>query len=147
MLRNLVPRNPGFEGEIWQSILRCKVVTTTSCTEENQYTQWPAGFLNGARFEILSGAATGLSGTVETSTAAAPPNGITLRFAALARPLHTGDFILVKADKPGDPTAGWWPELHNGAAFSAAGTPITRMPSSAIWAERGLGPFIGRLAC
>ncbi len=119
MLRNLVARNPGFEGEIWQSILRCKVVTTTSCTEENQYTQWPSGFLNGARFEILSGVATGLTGTVETSTAAAPPNGITLRFAALARPLHTGDFILVKADKPGDPTAGWWPELHNGAAFSA----------------------------
>ena len=119
MLRNLVARNPGFEGEIWQSILRCKVVSATTCTEENQYTQWPAGFLNGARFEILSGAATGLSGTVDSSTAAAPPNGITLHFAALTRPLHTGDFILVKTDKPGDPTAGWWTELHNGAVFAA----------------------------
>ena len=27
MLRNLVFRNPGFEGETWQSILRCKSVT------------------------------------------------------------------------------------------------------------------------
>ncbi|MDE1175171.1 MAG: hypothetical protein PW789_01020 [Edaphobacter sp.] len=33
MLRNLVFRNPGFEGEIWQSILKCTAVTTTSCTD------------------------------------------------------------------------------------------------------------------
>ena len=55
MLRNLAFRNPGFEGETWQSILHCKSVTAASCTDENQYAQWPDGFLNGARYEVLSG--------------------------------------------------------------------------------------------
>ncbi len=118
MMRNLVARNPGFEGEIWQSILRCKVASASACTEENQYTQWPAGFLDGAHFEVLSGAAEGLEGAVLSSTAAAPPNGITLRFAALPRALHTGDFVLVRTDKPGDATAGWWTDAHGSAAFA-----------------------------
>lgn len=124
MLRNLVARNPGFEGEIWQSILRCKVASATTCTEENQYTQWPAGFLDGARFQILSGAAEGLEGTVLGNTAAAPPNGITLRFAPLARPIKTGDFLLLRMDKPGDAAAGWWPDLHGGATFATERTDL-----------------------
>ena len=37
MLRNLVFRNPGFEGETWQSILHCKHITATTCTDDNNY--------------------------------------------------------------------------------------------------------------
>lgn len=118
MLRNLVARNPGFEGEIWQSILRCKVTTATTCTEENQYTQWPAGFLNGAHFEVISGGAEGEAGTVLSSTAATPPNGITLRFAAPPHPLKPGDFVVVRMNKPGDATAGWWTDASGGASFA-----------------------------
>lgn len=124
MLRNLVARNPGFEGEIWQSILRCKVATASTCTEGNQYTQWPAGFVEGARFEVLSGAAEGATGTVLASTAAAPPNGITLRFAPLPRPLHTGDFLLIRMDKPGDAAASWQPDLQGGASLATERTDL-----------------------
>ena len=42
MLRNLTFRNPGFEGETWQSILHCKSVSLNTCTDENQYAVWPA---------------------------------------------------------------------------------------------------------
>ena len=60
LLRNLTFRNPGFEGESWQSILRCKVVTRTTCVDGNQYAVWPDDFLKGAHFEFISGDANGL---------------------------------------------------------------------------------------
>ncbi len=118
MLRNLVARNPGFEGEIWQSILRCKVATASTCTEENQYTVWPAGFLAGASFEVISGPGQGQQGTILSSTAALSPNGITLRFSPLTRPVGKGDFVLVRMTRPGDPTAGWSTDPHGGAVFA-----------------------------
>ena len=34
MLRNLLYRNPGFEGETWQSVLECVAVTTIALVEE-----------------------------------------------------------------------------------------------------------------
>ena len=115
MLRNLTFRNPGFEGETWQSILRCKTVTTTSCTDENQYTVWPAGFLDGARYELLSGPNKGTTGTVRSSTAAANGHGITL---TLAHQPTVGDFLLIRLDKPGDAQAGWWTNLHGGSSLT-----------------------------
>ena len=108
MLRNLTFRNPGFEGETWQSILRCKSVTSTTCTDENQYAVWPANFLDGAHYEFLSGPAKGVSGIVRTSTAASPPHGITLTLSNPPKPPAAGDFILVRLDKPGKADAGWW---------------------------------------
>src|SRR4051794_23427368 len=46
LMKNLIFRNPGFEGEIYQSTIRCGGGTATSCTDENIYTAWPAGFWN-----------------------------------------------------------------------------------------------------
>ena len=115
MLRNLTFRNPGFEGETWQSILRCKTVTAITCTDENQYTVWPAGFLDGAHYEFLSGSSKGGTGTVRSSTAAANGQGVTV---ALATKPAVGDFLLVRLDKPGDAQAGWWTNLGGGATLS-----------------------------
>ncbi|MEO6802937.1 MAG: hypothetical protein ABI197_06815 [Granulicella sp.] len=122
MLRNLVSRNPGFEGATWQSIIRCKRVTVTSCTDGNQYDTWPADFIKGASFEFITGPSKGIHGTVLSSTksAATNPNlGITLNFANPGRNPTAGDFVLVRIDKPGDPIAGWWADpAKNGATFS-----------------------------
>ncbi len=117
MLRNLTFRNPGFEGETWQSILHCKSVAPLSCTDENQYAQWPDGFLNGARYEVLSGVARGAIGTVQTSQAAAGDHGVTLHLDSAARALAAGDFLLVRAEKPGGAEAGWWKDLKGGATL------------------------------
>ena len=118
MLRNLVARNPGFEGETWQSILHCKQASRTTCVDENQYAVWPAGFLDGARVEVLSGEAAGEVGTVASSSAARPPLGMTLTLKGLTQPLRGGDFVLVRAKKPGRAYAGWWVSLQGGAGIS-----------------------------
>jgi hypothetical protein len=118
MLRNLTFRNPGFEGETWQSILHCKRVSASTCTDENQYAVWPAGFLTGAHFNVISGPAHGASGTVTNSTVAASPNGVTLTLAGLRTPLHAGDFLIVRIDKPGHAEAGWWTDLQGGASLA-----------------------------
>ena len=118
MLRNLTFRNPGFEGETWQSILHCKTVTATTCTDENQYAQWPDGFLSGAQYELLSGQAHGTRGMLRTSLAARQNQGVTLEFADAPRGLAAGDFVLVRVAKPGGAEAGWWKDLKGGATLS-----------------------------
>ena len=115
MLRNLTFRNPGFEGETWQSILHCKTVTANTCTDENQYAVWPAGFLDGAHYEFLSGPGKGSTGIVQTSTAATNGTGVSL---TLASQPAAGDFLLVRLNKPGNAQAGWWTTLNGGATLS-----------------------------
>jgi len=120
MLRNLVFTNPGFEGETWQSILRCEGITTTTCTDPNQWNQWPANFLQGARFEFLSGAAAGITGTVLSSLPADPrqkDQGVTIRYSPMAKSPDLDDFVLVKQTIPGNAQAGWWTNAYGGARF------------------------------
>jgi alpha-L-arabinofuranosidase len=116
MLRNLIFRNPGFEGETWQSILRCQTVSGKVCIDRNVYTTWPAGFLNGARYEILSGAAAGTAGTISNSTAATTTQGVAITLSNSTP--AAGDFILVRAEKPGNADAGWWVSTQSGATIS-----------------------------
>ena len=113
MLRNFAFRNPGFEGETWQSILHCKISTVTTCTDENPYTVWPANFLSGAHYQVLP---SGASGTITSSSTAAPPNGVTLTLSGSAAPAD--GFILIRIEKPGDAQTGWWTDLHNGASLA-----------------------------
>ncbi len=118
MMRNLIFRNPGFEGETWQSFLHCVQATDGTCTDENVYSAWPADFLDGARFEVISGAAQGASGLVRTSSAAGGGKGITLTFASPTGGLADGDFLLVEMEKPGDAAAGWWTSTSGGATIA-----------------------------
>src|SRR4051812_43258171 len=53
MMKNLLLRNPGFEGEIDQSIVRCIAGTATTCTDEDQWSAWRAGFWSGASYEFI----------------------------------------------------------------------------------------------
>ncbi|MDE1163404.1 MAG: hypothetical protein PW792_15885 [Acidobacteriaceae bacterium] len=119
MARNLIQRNPGFEGETWQTILRCKHFGQSSCSDENPYTVWPDHFLDGAWVQVLSGPAAGAISRVTDSHAATPPLGYSLAFNTLDREPQDNDFLLVRADKPGDPTAGWWTSFACGATAVA----------------------------
>src|SRR6266566_3792683 len=51
MMKNLIFRNQGFEGQIYQSTIRCAGGTASSCTDENSVSGWPAGFWNGASYQ------------------------------------------------------------------------------------------------
>ncbi|SNS47725.1 hypothetical protein SAMN05421770_1011142 [Granulicella rosea] len=115
MLRNLVFRNPGFEGQSWQSILHCKTVTPTTCTDANPWTVWPANFVRGATFQVLPNGATA---TITGSTAVTPGAGVTLSFAPMTKPPAAGDFIVLHIDQPGTAEAGWWHGVTGGAALS-----------------------------
>lgn len=80
MMKELLFRNPGFEGLLYQSIVRLGPGGTSgSVIEDQALGQWPTGFWAGAQFEIIwsSGGAKGRSGTVTNSIApnrANPPN-------------------------------------------------------------------------
>src|ERR1700733_5794358 len=101
MMQNLVLENPGFEGEIYQSIIECGSGTTTTCVDSDS-SSWPTGFWNGATFEFIYGAANGATGTVSAFS------GGTLTFsAALGTAPAAGDFVLVRLTVPGAAASAW----------------------------------------
>ena len=121
MLRNLVASNPGFEGETWQSIIRCATASATRCTEANQWNQWPADFLKDATFEFISGPAVGATGTITQQDAAnskLKDDGISLHFDRLHTAPVPGDFVVVRKTIPGKAEAGWWPSVWAGGAIT-----------------------------
>lgn len=122
LLKNLLGNNPGFEGETWQTILRCAGVSETTCTDGNQWNQWPKDFLKDATFQVISGPAAGTVGTVLESTAAnsaLTDSGVGIRFAPLKRALEIDNFVIVRKAMPGNPQAGWWTSSWGGGNFSA----------------------------
>jgi alpha-L-arabinofuranosidase len=127
MLKDLVFTNPGFEGETWQAILHCEGLSNTSCTDPNQWNQWPADFLKGAQFEFISGAAAGVTGTVLSSLAASPrekDQGVMIRYAPLAKAADLDDFVLVRQTIPGNAQAGWWTNAYGGGSFATEFTDL-----------------------
>jgi hypothetical protein len=126
MLRNLLYRNPGFEGETWQSVLKCVAVTATTCTDANVWNVWPAGFLNGGSYEVVNGAAEGETGTITSDAGSdfaagninSPTYGLKIGFSAPAIPIAIGDYIIVRQQIPGNALAGWLTYSYGGGSFS-----------------------------
>jgi alpha-L-arabinofuranosidase len=118
MLRNLTFRNPGFEGETWQTILHCAAVTSSSCTDANTWSPWPANFLQGGSFEFIYGGALGQTGTVSSSTTASNNTGVTINFPSTSKSPAVGDFVVVTAQIPGNAQAGWWSSTSGGGTLT-----------------------------
>ena len=117
MMKNLLYRNPGFEDMAYRSILHCVRGGTDGCVDTRQGFRWPAGFWDGARFEVLDGAAAGRKGSVKASGPDGGGYGLTLEGAGTA--IADGDWLAVEKEFPGDPAAGWWPTLKGGARLLA----------------------------
>ncbi len=132
MLRNLIFRNPGFEAETLQSVIKCVAATATTCTDANVWNVWPANYLAGASFEVINGAALEETGTITSNTASAyaagntsnPTYGMTLSFAAPSIPLAAGDYLIVRMQIPGNAQAGWWTNTSGGGTLSTDTTDI-----------------------
>jgi hypothetical protein len=118
MLKNLVFRNPGFEGETWQSFLLCDSVAALTCTDDNSSIAWPAGFLAGAQAEIVSGPNANQQGSIRDSQPLRSGHGVQLTFATAPRGLARGDTLLIRIDKPGAPETGWWHSDTPGVHYS-----------------------------
>jgi len=121
MMKELLFRNPGFEGQLYQSVVRLGPGGTAgSAIEDQPLTQWPSGFWAGATYEIIwsSANAKGRTGTIANSLAplrANPPSdpngssqGTTYQFADSdpARIPADGDYIVLRKTEVGGPGGG-----------------------------------------
>jgi len=124
IMRNLVFRNPGFEGQISQSIVRVGTTpgTPIGFVDENNSTHWSNGFWNGASYEVIVGVAKGRSGTISTSTAPANPLatgvGTQYLFADSGTAPGAGDYILLRKSASGGATSGWLPTVAGGGTIT-----------------------------
>ncbi len=121
LLKNLVWHNAGFEGLLFQSVIRCGAAgTPTGCVDDNPSTQWPSGFWDGGTFEFVLGAAKGRSGTIASFVAAPHDNvtGSTFNFAASGTAPAAGDYFIARKYTPGGADMGWNVMANGGAAIS-----------------------------
>jgi hypothetical protein len=118
MLRNLIARNPGFEGMHYQSIVHCARVSPTTCTDDNSYTIWPADYWDGATVDQLSGIYPPAYVQRQlTAHSAGPEFGVTLNFSAPIPSLQAGDFLALRKEFKGGVTDGWWTRITGVAGF------------------------------
>ena len=112
MARNLIFRNPGFEGLAYRSIFHCAQGGEGQCVDVRGGIEFPQNFWNGAAYEVLDGAPAGRRGVVKS----AGVRGGGFAFSLDGNlTLHAGDWISVYKGFFGEPTAGWWPKLTGGA--------------------------------
>jgi hypothetical protein len=122
MLKNLLSRNPEFAGMTYRSILHCEAGGVGRCVDARPGIQFPAGFWDGATYEVLEGAAAGQRGTV---TAGAPgAGGYALTLNSSGQMTGAGDWIAIEKNAPDDPAAGWWPAMHGGARLELEHTDL-----------------------
>jgi hypothetical protein len=118
MLRDLTFRNPGFEGETWQTVLECKFVKGDACADSDEWSWWPPDFAKGGSFEFFWGAAKGQTGTIAASSVAASTahQGIWVSFGHLGVHPQVGDYYIVRMKHPGNAGSGWNVETTGGAS-------------------------------
>jgi len=148
MLKNLLARNPGFEGLSYRTILHCVYGGPGRCTDTRQGFQYPVGFWDGASFEVLDGSATGRRGTV---TAGGPSGGGYAVVLDGGTMIASGDWLAIQKQMPGEPAAGWWPSVRGGGRLDAeradlplgtAGHQALRMDATAPGAEAQINSYM-----
>lgn len=117
MLKNLLYRNPAFQGMTYRSIFHCQTGGESRCVDTWGGIQFPGGFWDGATYEVLVGAAAGRKGSVIGGEPEA--GGYSLHLDAGKKPIGAGDWIAVEKRFPGEPAAGWWPTVNGGAQLLA----------------------------
>lgn len=117
MTKNLIFRNPGFEGMTYRTVFHCQQGGSSSCVDRRQGVQFPSDFWDGATFEVLDGAAVGRRGSVVSC--GKQPDGYGLGLDTKGKPIGAGDWLAAYKEIPGDPASGWWPSLNGGAKLAA----------------------------
>ncbi len=144
MLRDLTFRNPGFEGETWQTVLQCKFVKDDSCADNDEWSGWPQDFAKGGSFEFFYGAAKGQTGTVSASSVAASAahQGIWVSFGKLAVHPQVGDFYIVRMSIPGGAPLGWRVSTSKDATVSTEFKDLSPLsPGKQALRLDALGPY------
>jgi hypothetical protein len=127
ILKNLVFKNPGFEGGKYRSIMICAAVTANSCTDDNQYSPQATGFWTGGTYSLLSGNSAGAAGTVVSSTkntAGCSGCGQIIQFDQNVN-VAVGDYFVLTQAFPGNGDAGWWDNVSGGGTITTETTDIS----------------------
>ncbi len=137
IMKELVYRNPSFEGQLFQSIIHCASGSTTTCVDDipftstpppNQppaYTSWPAGFWNGATYEVIYGASKGRRGTIAAFSPPSSGHGSTFTFGDSGTAIGAGDYLVVRMRLGASATDGWGVQVAGGATIT---TELTDLP-------------------
>jgi hypothetical protein len=131
IMKELLFRNPGFEGQINQSIVRVGTTqgTATAFVDENPFAQWPTGFWNGATYEVIRGAALGRAGSVVSSTAPSGGLGTSYTVAENGTVFGAGDYLILRKSATGGATSGWSTNVSGGGAIS---TEVADLPPGTL---------------
>ena len=127
IMKNLIFKNPGFEGGKYRSVMICNTVTANSCTDDNQYSPQPTGFWTGATYSLLSGNSVGVTGTVVSSTknpTSCSGCGQIIQFDKNVN-AAVGDYFVVTQAFPGSGDAGWWDNVSGGGTITTETTDIS----------------------
>ncbi|HEY0306614.1 MAG TPA: hypothetical protein VGB94_00485, partial [Acidobacteriaceae bacterium] len=124
MLKNLVARNPGFEGGSYRSILHCVHADAARCTDDDADSAWAKDFWRDGAYEWISGPLEGHKGTVTGSTAAVRGSvGAVLQLVdsagSGAKAAGFAGYLVVRKSQPGNAMAGWWPQTQGGGTLTA----------------------------
>lgn len=108
MMKELCFRNPGFEGQIYQSVVRVASSTTTNCLDDMTFGGWTNGFWNGASYEIIWGAAKGRTGTINNFLRSTNQTyGNFYQFSDTGTAPGVGDYFILRKSWLDRPETGW----------------------------------------
>ena len=105
LLANVLP-NPGFEGNLDGALIRVASVQGRFITDDAQYLGRAAGFWNGGRYSVRSGALAGVEGRIVTSDA--PGSYQRLELDIDAARIVPGDIIAIHRTGTDGLPAEWW---------------------------------------
>jgi alpha-L-arabinofuranosidase len=126
IMKNLAFINPGFEPMSYRSILQCVSVTANTCTDVNIYSPMGTNYWRGGAYQVISGAASGTTGSILSSTAAVVNvgPGISVTFDKNVN-MAVGDYVVVKISFPGNGQNGWWTSLSGGGTITSETTDLS----------------------
>jgi hypothetical protein len=130
LMKELVFQNPGFEGQIWQSVIWIGSGTATSAVEDGASGGWPTGYWSGGSYEFIYGVAKGRTGTVVNSIRyndpGGNPNGTTYVFADSGTAPTNGDYVVLRKSWIGDSAGfgGWNISTNGGATITVETTDL-----------------------
>ncbi len=116
--QNLLYRNPGFEGQLYQSIFSCSIVAENSCLWQNGSRDWPPHFWDGATYEFISGHLNEHRGVISDSGWISGENAFQITFAEPGLAPEMGDSVILRTVNSGNGQAGWWQHVCCGGSIS-----------------------------
>jgi len=121
IMKQLLFQNPGFESQVYRSIIRCASGTATTCLSDNPFAAWSDGFWQGADYEIIWGVSKGRTGVIAGSSTASglsTGTGPTFQFADSGVIPSAGDYLVVRKTETGGATVGWAANTSGGGTVT-----------------------------